>query len=89
MPRTPPDWTKTGTIVGYAKWLRKNADAICVVVICPDRNVLEVDPGCAPREAQRLVEERIGDLAIAVDRMRRGLSKDGRFELGPVEGGGE
>lgn len=85
MPRPPADWTKTGTVVGYAKWLRKSADAICVVVICPNRNVFEVDPACAPHDAQRLVEDRIGDLAIAVDRMRRGLSKDGRVELPPME----
>jgi cysteine synthase len=85
MPRPPADWTKTGTVVGYADWLRKKSDAICVVVICPDRNVLCVDPDCRPRDAQRMVEDRIGDLAIAVDRMRRGLSKDGRVELPPVE----
>lgn len=87
MPRTPPDWTKTGTVAGYAKWLRKNADALCVLVICPDRNVLEVDPSCPPHDAQRLVEERIGDLAIQVDRVRRGLTKDARLELPPAEGG--
>lgn len=85
MPRTPPDWTKTGTVVGFADHLRKQSDAICVVVICPNRSVFSVDPACSPRDAQRLVEDRIGDLAVAVDRMRRGVSKDGRVELPPVE----
>lgn len=33
--RKPPDWTKTGTVEGYAEYLRKQSDALCVVVIRP------------------------------------------------------
>ena len=56
MPKTPPDWTKTGTVAGYADYLRKSADAICVLVICPHRSVFSVDPACAPEDVPRLAE---------------------------------
>jgi hypothetical protein len=34
------DWTKTGTVAGYAEYLRKQSDALCVVVIRPFNSVL-------------------------------------------------
>ena len=33
MPKTPPDWTRTGTIEGYAKWLQKASGALAVIVV--------------------------------------------------------
>lgn len=78
-----PDWEKTGTIVAYAEWLRKKSDAFAVVVIRRDDATLAVHPDVPPRDAQDLVETRIGDLAVAVDQARRGKRKDSRLELGP------
>ena len=79
------DWTRTGTVHAMAEWLRSKSEAFVVVVVRRDDAVLVVDKDVMPRDAQNLVEMRIGDLAIAVDRMRRGIQKDGRVELGPVE----
>jgi cysteine synthase len=81
MPRTPPDWTKTGTVAGYAKYLREQADAICVLVICPHRSVFSVDPACAPEDAQRLVEEYVPRLAERVDLARKEKKPAARLEL--------
>jgi cysteine synthase len=81
MPRTPPDWTKTGTVAGYADYLRKQSDAICVLVICPHRSVFSVDPACAPEDAQRLVEEYVPRLAERVDLARKEKKAAARLEL--------
>ncbi len=80
MSRTPPDWSKTGTVAGYAEYLRKQADAICVLVICPHRSVFSVDPACAPEDAQRLVEEYVPRLAERVDVARKAKKGAARFE---------
>jgi hypothetical protein len=84
MARKPLDWTKTGTVHAMAEWLRKDSDAFAVVVIRRDDAVLVVHPEVTPRDAQNLVADQIGDLAVAVDAMRRGQKKDGRVELGPL-----
>jgi cysteine synthase len=55
--RPPPDWKRTGTVVGYADYLRKQSDAICVLVIRPHDSVLSVDERCSPEDAERLVLE--------------------------------
>jgi len=83
--RPPPDWTKTGTVAGYADYLRKQSDAICVLVICPHRSVFSVDPNCAPEDAQRLVEEYVPRLAERVDLARKEKKQASRLELGPME----
>jgi len=79
MPRTPPDWTKTGTLTGYAESLRKQSGAVLVLVIRPHDSVLRVAPDCAPKEAQRLVELYLPRLAERVDLERRGEAKDTRL----------
>jgi cysteine synthase len=70
MPKTPPDWTKTGTVAGYAEYLRKSSDAICVLVIRPHDSVFAVDPRCAPADAEQLVNEYISRLAERVNAAR-------------------
>ena len=45
-----PDWTKTGTVAGYAEWLRAKSDALCVVVIRPFSSVLAADPDLTPAD---------------------------------------
>lgn len=83
--RTPPDWTKTGTVAGYADYLRKQADAICVLVICPHRSVFSVDPACAPEDAERLVKEYVPRLAERVDLARKEKKTAARLELERME----
>jgi hypothetical protein len=79
-----PDWEKTGTIVAMAEWLRSKSNALAVVVVRVDDAALAIPSDLAPRDAQDLVERRIGDLAIAVDGVRRGKRKDARLELPPA-----
>jgi hypothetical protein len=84
MSRPPLDWTKTGTVNAMADWIRKDGGAFVVLVIRRDDAVLVVDAEITPRDAQQLVEDRIGDLAIALDQARRGMRKDARLEFGTI-----
>jgi hypothetical protein len=79
-----PDWTKTGTVEGYAEWLRSKSDAICVVVIRRDDAVLAVDAGCAPTDARELVEARLPDLECNLNVARREKKKAARVVMEPV-----
>ena len=83
MARTPPDWTRTGTVEGYAEYLRKQSDAICVLVIRPHDSVFAVDPLCAPADAERLVNDYVPRLAGRVEQARRDKKQAVRLELGP------
>jgi cysteine synthase len=80
--RTPPDWKKTGTVSGYADYLRKQSGAICVLVIRPHDSVFSVDLTCPPGEAERLVMEYVPRLAERVEAARK-EKKAARLELGP------
>lgn len=82
--RKPPDWTKTGTVVGYADYLRKSSDAICVLVIRPHDSVFSVDPGCKPEDAEQLVKDYLPRLAGKVEATRREKKQAARLELGPM-----
>jgi hypothetical protein len=77
-----PDWTKTGTIAGYAEYLRKQGDAICVLVIRPHDSVFAVDPKCSPEDAERLVVEYVPKLASTVEWARKEKKQAARLELG-------
>lgn len=83
--RHPPDFTKTGTVAGYAEYLRKQSDAICVLVIRPHDSVFAVDPKCAPADAEELVKDYVPRLAERVEAARREKKQAARLELGPVE----
>ena len=85
MPRKPPDWTKTGTAAGYADWLCKASDAICVLVIRPQDSVFSVDPRCKPEDAEQLVKDYVPRLAERVERTRREKKQAARLEFGPPE----
>jgi cysteine synthase len=90
MTRTPPDWTKTGTVSGYADYLRKQSDAICVLVIRPHDSVFSVDLKCPPAEAERLVTEYVPRLAERVEAARKEkkaamLERIGDGDLSPME----
>ena len=80
--RTSPDWERTGTIVGYAEYLRKQADAICVLVIRPHDSVFAVDARCAPADAEQLVKDYVPRLAEQVEHARSEKKQAARLELG-------
>ena len=82
MGKAPPDWTRTGTIAGYAEYLRKQADAICVLVIRPHDSVFAVDARCAPADAEQLVKSYIARLAEQVEHARSEKKRAARLELG-------
>lgn len=82
MPKAPPDWTRTGTVEGYAEWLRKQSDAICVLVIRPHDSVFAVDPRCAPADAEQLVTQYIPRLAGRVEQARREKKAAARLRSG-------
>ena len=79
--RTPPDWTRTGTVAGYAEYLRKSSDAICVLVIRPHDSVFAVDPGCKPEDAEQLVKDYVPRLASGVEWARKEKKQAARLEL--------
>jgi cysteine synthase len=83
MPRKPPDWTRTGTVAGFAEGLRRNSGAICVLVIRPHDSVLAIDPLCAPCDAEQLVKDYLPRLVERVDLARREKKQAARLELGP------
>jgi cysteine synthase len=83
MAKTSPDWTRTGTVCGYADWLRKSSDAICVLVVRPHDSVFSVDPKCAPTDAERLVMDYVPRLAGRVAQARREKKQAARLEFGP------
>jgi cysteine synthase len=85
MAKTPPDWTKTGTVAGYAEWLREKSDAICVLVIRPHDSVFAVDPRCKPEDAEGLVKDYIPRLAERVEQARSEKKQAARLELGPLQ----
>ena len=84
-----PDWTKTGTIGGYAKWLLEKSDAICVLVIRPHDSVFAVDPRCKPADAEQLVKDYVPLLAGRVEEARRGKKaarlRGGDGEMSPLQ----
>ena len=80
-----PDWARTGTIAGYADWLREKSDAICVLVIRPHDSVFSVDPRCKPEDAEQLVKDYVPRLAERVEKTRREKKQAARLEFGPPE----
>ncbi len=84
MAKQPRDWTRTGTIQGYAEYLCKSSNAICVLVIRADDAVLAVDPMCAPRDALELVKLYAPSLTESVEQGRQEKKKSARLELGPA-----
>ena len=76
-----PDWARTGTIVGYAEWLRKKSDALAVVVIRRDDAAMAIHPFVAPRDARDLVRVQVMELAEAVEDARLGKRKDARLVM--------
>lgn len=83
MPRTPPDWTKTGTVEGYAEYLRKQSDALCVVVIRPFNSVLAADPALKVEDCGERLAEELPGLVLKLHEARAAKKKAARLEHGP------
>lgn len=79
-----PDWTKTGTIVAYAEWLRAKSDAFAVIVLRLNDGALAAQPDIPPRDVQALVEEHLPSLVEDLAVARREKRKGARVELEPV-----
>lgn len=76
-----PDWTRTGTIVAYAEWLRAKSGAFAVMVLRRDDAALAVDGEIAPGDARELLHERIDPLAADLAAARNEKRKAARLEL--------
>jgi hypothetical protein len=79
-----PDWTKTGTIVAYAEWLRSKSGALAVVIVRRDDAALAADAQLAAMDARELVEERVAVLADDLEASRKEKRKAARLELGEL-----
>ncbi|MGB7985080.1 MAG: hypothetical protein WCF54_07970 [Terracidiphilus sp.] len=80
MPKTAPDWTRTGTVEGYAEYLRKKSDALCVVVIRPFNSVLAADADISVADCQKRLLEEIPGLIGELHRARAEKKKAARVE---------
>lgn len=82
--RKPPDWTRTGTVAGYAKYLREQSGALCVIVIRVSDSVLAADPDLAPTDAADLVVQYLPRLAGDLEAARKEKRPAARLELGDL-----
>jgi cysteine synthase len=82
-----PDWSKTGTVAGYAEWLRSKSDALCVVVIRPFNSVLAADPMLTPADCSKRLDEELPGLLEALTRSRDQGNKGTRGNAARVEHG--
>ncbi|MBS1803543.1 MAG: hypothetical protein JST28_09250 [Acidobacteria bacterium] len=84
MSRKPPDWQKTGTVAGYAEYLRKQAGAFVVVVIRRDDAVIAIDEDLAPKDAGEQLADRLPRLLANVDQARKEGRAAARDVMEPV-----
>lgn len=75
-----PDWAKTGTVEGYAEYLRKQADALCVVVIRPFNSVLAADPDLTPMDCGERLAEELPGLVMKLREAREQKKRAARIE---------
>lgn len=74
------DWTKTGTVEGYAEYLCKRANALCVVVIRPFNSVIAADPGISPKDCGERLAEELPGLILKLHQARAANKKAARVE---------
>jgi hypothetical protein len=67
------DWelTSNGALQAAAAWLLKKSGALLVVIVRVDDLAIAADPLCAPRESQRLLEDRMPELHERLERERQ------------------
>lgn len=85
MARTPPDWTKTGTVEGYAQYLCKQSNALCVVVIRPFNSVLAADLNLSPADCGKRLAEELPELVLKLHEARAEKKKAAGSLLDGVE----
>ena len=64
------DLTSNNALQAAAKWLLEKSGALLVVIIRVDDLAIAADPGCAPRESQNLIEDRLPELHERLERER-------------------
>ena len=79
-----PDWTKTGTIAGYAEWLRSKSGALAVIVIRRDDSSLATDGQVPPLDVNGLVMDHLPGLVRDLIVARQEKRKAARLELGEL-----
>lgn len=80
--RKGPDWTKTGTIVAYADWLRSKSEALVVIIVRRDDAAISADSFIAPKDVRELVSERVIELALSLEEERKEKRNAARLTLG-------
>ena len=68
--RAAPNWEKTGTIAGYAKYLREKSGALAVIVIRVNDAVAALDDELPAKELATLIETRLPELMADVSQAR-------------------
>ncbi len=84
MTKREPDWTKTGTIAGYAEYLRKKSGAFAVVVIRRDDAVLAADVDMRPKDVCERILLDVPDLVQDLPQARL-TKRAARVEHGRLE----
>ena len=79
-----PDWSRTGTIVAYAEWLRKKAGAFAVIVVRRDDAALSSDEAIAPMDVRDLVETACARMVDDILEARKSKRPGARSEYGPM-----
>jgi cysteine synthase len=79
-----PDWTKTGTIAGYAEYLRGKSDALAVIVIRVNDSALAADPLLAPEDIRERVTSHLPGLILDLVEARKEKRKAARQQLGEL-----
>lgn len=64
------DLTSNNALQAAAKWLLEKSGALLVVIIRVDDQAIAADPGCAPRESQSLLKDRMPELHERLERER-------------------
>lgn len=66
-------WEKTGSIVAYADWLRKESGALAVIVMRAEDGALSVDGDIAAKDVQDMM---LSHLQPLVEDLKRARAED-------------
>ena len=83
MTKAARDWTRTGTIVAMADWLRRESGALAVIVMRGQDGALAVDEAIAPRDVEAMMCAHLTPLVEDLGRAReekRGQGARARWE---------
>jgi hypothetical protein len=79
-----PDWTKTGTVVAYAEWLREKSGALAVVVVRRDDAALAADLTIKVADVGERIMDDLPALVLDLPKARAEKRKAARLERGPI-----